>query len=85
MATVSMIRVDIEQRPIFFFSDGTSLEFHDLESLIPYMNDVSNVDNTKIICIAYLLARSPDLSNTASVLNKDFIFDLSSPSPIRVQ
>jgi hypothetical protein len=68
------------------FSDGTGYQFNDMNHLRSIITGLdSDPDFTRKLCLAYLLARSPDLSNVASVKNKSFIFDLSSPSPIKVQ
>ena len=68
------------------WGDGTESEYSSLEGLI---NSVVELDQDELfaknLALGWVLARSADLSNIATIRNKDFTFDLSNPSPIRVQ
>lgn len=68
------------------FSDGSANEYADIQSLKDSVLG-RDVDEglTKDLCIAYTLGRSPDLSNIASTKNKNFTFDLTQNTCIRVQ
>lgn len=67
------------------FADGVEFEFNSLADIRSWLQDVDTIENTRKCCVAYLKARSADLSNVANVRNKTFTFDLSLSSPIRVQ
>jgi hypothetical protein len=68
------------------FNDGTELEFANLATLQEWARQPdTDLSLTRKLCVAYALGRSSDLSNIASVRNKDFTFDLTNNSPIRVQ
>lgn len=90
--TVKMTKVTIpgDGRYIFTFADGTGMEFPSLQDVIDFTsafddpND-NGLDNARLMDIAYLQKRSPDFTQVNSVLNKDFILDLSSGSVVRVQ
>ena len=88
--TVSLISVVREPAPstrvLVNFADGSQLDFPDLASLVAWAQQADQSrDLTQQMCVAYAAARSPDLSNVASVSGKNFTFDLSAPSPIKVQ
>jgi hypothetical protein len=68
------------------FGDGSVMIFESLQQLLDGCRDVDlDQDLVKRLCLAYAAARSADLSNVASVLNKNYTFDLSAAQPIRVQ
>ena len=67
------------------WADGTGQEFGSLVDLQRYLNEFVDATLAKSFCLGYLMARSADLSNIASVAGKNFTIDLSNPSPIRVQ
>jgi hypothetical protein len=68
------------------FNDGTELEFASLGALQEWARQPDlDIGLTRRLCVAYALGRSADLSNTASVRNKDFTFDLTNNSPIQVR
>jgi hypothetical protein len=68
------------------FADGSGYSFPTLEDTLAWSTEVDqDVTLTQRMCVAYAAARSPDLSNIAPVQGKDFIFDLASPQPIKVQ
>jgi hypothetical protein len=62
------------------------LEFPDLATATEWARAAdANIDMTRRMCAAYAEARSTGWANINSVANKDFIFDLSNPSAIKVQ
>lgn len=68
------------------FSDGSELEFNTLEEAKAWAREPdTDIFLTKRLCLAYALGRSEDLSNINSVKDKNFTFDLTNNSPIRVQ
>jgi len=89
MATTVILRDVIKQvngTVLVNFEGGSQLEFTSLAALQEWARQAdASVDLTQQLCVAYALARSADLSNVATVRNKDFTFDLSVNSPIRVQ
>jgi len=88
MATVSLVSADVlpDGRVSIMFADGFGQEFSSLAEFQAWATQIdTSVDAAKQMCCAYLLSRSPNLSNTASVRNKSFVVDFSSPSPIKVQ
>lgn len=90
MATTVVLTNVIKEPPpstryLIDFSDGTQHEFADLAELTEWARRPDgDPESVQKICIAYALARSNDLSNVSTVLNKDFTFDLSAPSAIKV-
>lgn len=89
MATVTLVSVRFDDPPSTTvrvrWSDGTESEYPSLSAIESQAASVQTSDLAKVMCLAYAKARSADLSNIASVANKDFILDLSAPQPIKVQ
>lgn len=85
MITVRMTLVDVGPPCRIRFADGTEFQFDSVGDMVAYANAAEEQTLVQRMCIAYLAARSSGLTNPASTLNKDFIFDLSAPQPIRVQ
>ena len=67
------------------FADGNEFSFNSLADIAAWIADVDGLDNTRKVCVAFLKARSSDLTNLATVRNKTFTFDLTAPAPIKVQ
>lgn len=67
------------------FASGTEYEFDSLEAIAAYAEEIQTVDNAEKLAIAYWLARDDDLSNINIILGKKLTFDVSQPSPIKVQ
>lgn len=68
-----------------FWADGTAQEFPNFDALTTWaLGPDKDQGLTQRMCVAYALARSPDLSNIAPVKGKNFVFDLSHAQPIRV-
>jgi len=42
-------------------------------------------DSSRLIAMAWILARSPDLTNVAQIEGKNVTIDFGAPAPIRVQ
>ena len=85
----TVVLADVIKYPTYLeviWGDGNSTIYNDVEELSADALAVdTDQDLVKKLCLAYLLARSPQLTNIATVKNKDFIFDLSAPQPIKVQ
>jgi hypothetical protein len=86
MPTVTLTDAIARQDGTFLvkWADGSETELAS-PSQIDDLAQFFDEERTKVACLAYLRARSPNLTNLASVRNKDFIFDLSAQSPIKVQ
>lgn len=68
------------------WADNTGETFANIEAMRQHISQYdSDVDLTKALCMAFLMARSSDLTNTSPVRNRNFTFDLTHNSPIRVQ
>jgi hypothetical protein len=75
-----------EGRVQLTFADGSGFDFANVQELRDTISQqVETMANAQLMCVAFALARSPDLSNVNSVLNKDFTLDLSAANPIKVQ
>lgn len=66
------------------FGDTLSEQFATFDDLVAWALSVADVPTTKKMCVAYAIARSADLSNLSSVLNRTFTLDLSKPNPVQV-
>jgi hypothetical protein len=67
------------------YSDGQGAVYNSLEDMAIAVTSIDdNSDFTKNLLLAFLLRRSPNLSNLSSVLNRQFTFDLSANNPIRI-
>ncbi len=92
MATTVILReseIKANGRVFFRFDGGFELEFPSLEAATEWVSEFDDpardgVDNARRLCIAYLVARQPDLTPDAVVRNRDFVLDMSHPDPIRV-
>lgn len=89
MATQVILRSVIKQpdgKVFVNFDNGSQREFTSIADLQAWARKPdTDVDLTEQLCIAWAVARSPELSNIATIQNKTFTFDLSAPNPIRVQ
>ena len=67
------------------FEDGAQLEFGSLADVQAAARDIdSDVQLTRMLLIAWWLARSPGGSNESLIKGKTLTFELSGPSPIRI-
>jgi hypothetical protein len=77
---------EVGGRTLIRYGDGTELEFASIEEAVAWARSAdTNIDMTRRMCAAYAEARSTNWANIAPVANKTFTFDLSAPSPIKVQ
>lgn len=71
------------------FADRSILNFASLNELKMYLTEIDSgprgTQNARMFALAWWLARDPDGSNPAVVLNKLLTLDLSAANPIRVQ
>jgi len=68
------------------FGDGTVLEFSDLAHLTEEVLETDqDAHLVRMMALGWILARQPTLDNIAPIRDKNFTFDLSNPSPIKVQ
>ena len=69
------------------FSDGAGVDFGSLTACKNWALGLedSDPDLAKKLLVAWWSARNPALSNTSLVIGKKLTFDLTSPSPIKVQ
>jgi hypothetical protein len=67
------------------FADGNSLEFQNLENLKTHIDQLVDQHQVMIMCLAWALARSADLSNINTVKDKKFVVDFSVANPVQVK
>jgi hypothetical protein len=71
------------------FTDGTELEFGTLAELREWALGIDSgpmgAELTRRMCLARLLALSPELTNINQIQGKNFTFDLTNAQPVRVQ
>lgn len=87
MATTVVLKDVIKSGSIvrIRFASGFEYEFSSLEQLTEWVSEVDTTDVVQKLCVAWAQARSADLSNIATIRNKDFIFDPAAANMIRVQ
>lgn len=89
MATQVILRSVVKQASgtvLVNFDSGNQREFSSMADLQEWARSPdTSVDLTEQLCTAWAVARSPELTNIATIQNKTFTFDLSSPNPIKVQ
>lgn len=89
--TVTCTGVDVlpDGYVIVKFSDGFNLEFMSIADVQRAVNEIDDpqngIDLARMMDLAYLLARQPDLTPDNVIKDKDFTLDLSAPQPIKVQ
>lgn len=68
------------------FANGDQMEFPSLAALLETVQSIDlDVRLCQKMCLARLVATSPDLSNTSQIAGKSFIVDFTNVSPIKVQ
>ncbi len=68
------------------YASGTEKEFASLEELTQEIQGLDDDEGTtEDLALAWILARQPSLVNINPIKGKNFIYDLSSPNPIKVQ
>jgi hypothetical protein len=71
----------------FEFADGHTPSWSSPAEAWTYIQEVidNNPDLARLFCLAYAHARSTGWSNVNSVIDKNFILDVSDNSPIKLQ
>ena len=67
------------------FADGNSLEFQSIANLKEHVDQLVDQHQAMIMCLAWALARSADLSNINTVKDKRFVVDFSASNPVQVK
>lgn len=93
MQTVRLIRFQVNPQDGYYemtflnsLSGETGRRYRTLEEVQAEVTQLESTEDALIrFLLAYWINRSADLSNPASVLNKDVVIDFGHAQPIRVQ
>lgn len=85
-STVVLTSVTRSGEKVFVnFADGTQLEYESLQALTDALAELdTDVDKTRLMALGWIRLRQPTLEDVSQIAGRDFTFDLSSTSPIRV-